>query len=170
MRARTAAFALSAVLVFYLGMCLWKAGLALYDGFRAHSLVSGLLGGALLVFAGLGSWFLVREIQFGLATERLAVALDDEDGLRQEEIESLPRSPGGRVDRAAADRLFAGRREETEAAPADWRSWYRLAAAYSAAKDSSRARAAMRHAIRLYDGISSVSPPEGAGTAHRAGT
>ena len=53
------------------------------------------------------------------------------------------------MDRAAADALFARRKAETEATPEDLRCWYRLAAAYYAAKDSSRARAAMRHAVKL---------------------
>lgn len=149
MRARTAAFLLGGVLVLYLGMCLWKGALAIYDGFHQGGAPAGLIGAALLVFGFLGAWFLVREIQFGFSTERLAHQLDDEGGLGQEELDALPRSPGGRVDRAAADRLFERRRSETEAAPDDWRAWYRLAAAYSAAKDNSRARAAMRHAIRL---------------------
>ena len=107
----------------------------------------------MLAFGVIGTWFLWREIQFGFATERLAKQLDDDEtpggGLRYEEIDDLPRSPGGRVDRAAADELFAKRKAETEATPDDWRCWYRLAAAYHAAKDSSRARAAMRHAVKL---------------------
>jgi hypothetical protein len=149
MRARTAAFLLGAVLVFYLALCLWKGVLALYDAVHLHSALSGAFGVGLLVFGFLGGWFLVREIQFGFATERLAIALDDAHESGQEEIDALPRSPGGRIDRAAADVLFARRKAETEAAPDDWRTWYRLATAYSAAKDNSRARAAMRHAIRL---------------------
>lgn len=150
MRARTAAFLLGAVLVLYLALCLWKGILALYDGVHLHSTLSGVFGAGLLVFGFLGGWFLVREIQFGFATERLAIALDDAGESGQEEIDALPRSPGGRIDRAAADGLFARRKAETEAAPDDWRTWYRLATAYSAAKDNTRARAAMRHAIRLH--------------------
>jgi hypothetical protein len=157
-RARTAAFVLSTVLVFYLGLCSWEGALALYDGFTGGGAAPGLLGGAVLVFGFFGAWFLIREIRFGFATERLAKQLDDEGGLRQEEVDALPRSPGGRVDRAAADRLFERRKAETEADKQDWRAWYRLAVAYSAAKDNSRARAAMRHAIRLHaDAASSRS-------------
>jgi hypothetical protein len=150
MRARTAAFLLGGVLVLYLGMCLWKGTLALYDGVHNDRPAAGGIGAGLIVFGFLGAWFLVREIQFGFATERLAHELDDQGELRQEDLDALPRSPGGRVDRAAADRLFARRKAETEASPEDWRTWYRLAAAYSAARDNSRARAAMRHAIRLH--------------------
>jgi hypothetical protein len=154
MRARTTAFLLGAVLVFYLAGCVWRGVLALESAARDHSAAAGVLGACVLAFGVIGAWFLWREIQFGFATERLARALDEDEspggGLRYEEIDGLPRSPGGRVDRAAADELFTRRKAETEAAPEDWRCWYRLAAAYHAAKDSSRARAAMRHAIKLY--------------------
>ncbi|MBR7827482.1 hypothetical protein KDK95_14280 [Actinospica sp. MGRD01-02] len=153
MRARTTAYLLGAVLVFYLVGCIWRGILALQTAFTDHSLTAGLLGVAVLAFGVIGAWFLWREIQFGLATERLAIALDDDEspggGLRYDEIDALPRSPGGRVDKSAADELFAKRKAETEASPEDWRCWYRLAAAYYAAKDSSRARAAMRHAVKL---------------------
>jgi hypothetical protein len=151
MRARTAAFLLGGILVFYLGMCGWKGSAAVYDGFHDHSWSAGLLGVGMLAFGFIGAWFLVHEIRFGFGTERLAMALDEEGDLRHEEIERLPRSPGGRIDRVAADALFELRKADTEAAPEDWRTWYRLADAYSAAKDSSRARTAMRHAIRLFD-------------------
>jgi len=154
MRARTAAFLLGAVLVFYLAGCVWRGVLALQTAVRDGSVAAGTLGACVLAFGVVGTWFLWREIQFGFATERLARALDEDEtpggGLRYEEIDGLPRSPGGRVDRAAADALFARRKAETEASPEDWRCWYRLAAAYHAAKDSSRARSAMRHAVKLY--------------------
>ena len=150
MRARTIALLLGGVLVLYLGAALWEGALAIYDGFHDPSVISGLLGLGMWIFGLLGAWFLVKEIKFGFATEKLALALDAEGDLRYEEIDALPRSPGGRADKAAADALFAARKKETEAEPEDWRCWYRLAAAYLAAKDSTRGRAAMRHAIGLY--------------------
>lgn len=150
MRARTAALLLGGVLVLYLAATLWKGALALYDGFHDPSVVSGLLGLGMWIFGFLGAWFLIKEIKFGFATERMAEALDAEGDLRYEEIDALPRSPGGRVDKAAADALFQSRKADAEADPENWRCWYRLAAAYSAAKDSRRAREAMRHAISLY--------------------
>jgi len=39
---------------------------------------------------------------------------------------------------------------ETEAAPGDWRAWFRLALAYETAGDRTRARGAARHAIALH--------------------
>jgi Flp pilus assembly protein TadD len=52
--------------------------------------------------------------------------------------------------RAAADAFFERIRAETEASPDDWRSWFRLALAYDAAGDRTRARAAARHALALH--------------------
>ena len=64
-------------------------------------------------------------------------------------VDDLPRRPSGRVDRGAADAQFARMREETEATRTSWRAWFRLALAYDAAGDRTRARAAARHAIAL---------------------
>jgi len=40
-------------------------------------------------------------------------------------------------------------RDEVEAAPDDWRGWYRLARAYDYAGDRTRARETIRKAVRL---------------------
>ena len=64
-------------------------------------------------------------------------------------VDDLPRRPSGRVDRSAAEEWFDRAREETEASPDSWRAWFRLALAYDAAGDRTRARAAARHAIEL---------------------
>ncbi len=45
--------------------------------------------------------------------------------------------------------MFPKYQAETEAAPEDWRTWYRLALAYDAAGDRRRARWATRQAIKL---------------------
>ncbi|GAA1872704.1 hypothetical protein [Myceligenerans crystallogenes] len=65
-------------------------------------------------------------------------------------VDDLPRSPGGRIDREAADAAFAARRAAVETTPADWRAWYHLGFAYDAAGDRRRARAALRKASGLY--------------------
>ncbi|NUS52312.1 MAG: hypothetical protein HOQ22_14885, partial [Nocardioidaceae bacterium] len=46
--------------------------------------------------------------------------------------------------------LFERMRREAELRPDDWQAWYRLALAYDAAGDRTRARAAARHAIALH--------------------
>jgi Flp pilus assembly protein TadD len=61
----------------------------------------------------------------------------------------LPRRASGRIEREAADAHFEVIRTEVEAAPDDWRGWYRLAQAYDLSGDRKRARSAMRHAIEL---------------------
>ena len=55
----------------------------------------------------------------------------------------------GRIERDAADALFATVRTELEADPDNWRRWYRLARAYDYAGDRSRARETMRKAVAL---------------------
>jgi hypothetical protein len=103
-----------------------------------------VLGVAVLVLPLVGIWVVVAELRFGVATQRLAHRLADQGEPADPE---LPRSPAGRIDRAAADALFERRRAEVEVAPRDWRCWYRLAVAYDYAGDRRRARAAMRTAI-----------------------
>ena len=108
-----------------------------------HSAGLKLLGAAVLAFPLIGGWVVLAELRFGAATARLGRQLDEE-GVPPDE---LPRTPAGRVDRAAADVLFARRRDEVQARPQDWRCWFRLAEAYDAAGDRRRARDAMRTAI-----------------------
>jgi Flp pilus assembly protein TadD len=67
-------------------------------------------------------------------------------------VDDLPRTPAGRIIRAAADQEFEKYKAEAEAAPDDWRSWFRLSCAYDAAGDRKRARASMRDAGRLFRG------------------
>ncbi|HSY15956.1 MAG TPA: hypothetical protein VK816_08220 [Jatrophihabitantaceae bacterium] len=108
-----------------------------------------VLGVAVLVLPLVGIWVVVAELRFGGATQRLAELLDVEGAEPEPE---LARTPAGRVDRAAADALFERCRAEVEAAPADWRGWYRLALAYDLAGDRRRARGAMRDAIERAPG------------------
>lgn len=142
MRTKLTIAVMVVVLVFYSALIGFK-GLALL---RSGSTVGVLLGLALLVMPLLGLLLVWREIEFGRRTAELAAVLEAEGGLP---VDDLPRRPSGRVDRAAADALFATMREQAEAAPDDWRSWYRLALAYDAAGDRTRARAAARHAVAL---------------------
>ena len=143
MRTRATIAVMVAVLVFY----------ALFIGFkgvamlRTGSMVGTLLGVAVLLVPLLGLGLVWREIEFGRRSAELAAVLDKEGGLP---VDDLPRTPSGRIDRAAADAAFAAVRAETEADPGNWRAWYRLALAYDAARDRTRARAAVRRAITLY--------------------
>ena len=144
-RDRVLAGAMVALLVVYLGLSLHRAVLLL----GTEGWIPKAFGAALLLLPAVGVWALVREVLFGVRTEQLGRTLDEEGGLPPDD---LPRTPGGRIDRAAADERFAVRRAETEADPGDWRNWYRLSLAYSAAGDRSRARSAMRDAVALSRG------------------
>jgi len=120
----------------------WRGVLLVADG-RPVAVAFGL---ALLVFPVVGLAAVGAEIRFGLRSARLAGRLADEGGLPPDE---LPRTPSGRVVRAAADADFDRWRVDVTASPADWRVWYRLALAYDAAGDRRRARGATRQAIAL---------------------
>ncbi|MFC1421432.1 hypothetical protein [Streptacidiphilus cavernicola] len=96
----------------------------------------------------LGVWFLWKTYRFGRRSGALARELEAEGALP---VDELARSAGGRIDRDSADAVFARRQAETEAAPEDWRAWFRLAVAYADARDTPRARKAMQHAIKLHD-------------------
>lgn len=104
------------------------------------------MGAALIILPILGVWALWREVAFGIGAERLGVRLEAEGGLPPEQIETRE---SGRPLRDAADALFPAYRDAAEAAPEDWRSWYRLGLVYDGAGDRRRARAAIRQAIRL---------------------
>ena len=105
------------------------------------------LGIGVLLLPVLGVVVVVFELRFGWQTQTLGRRLAA-DGRLPDDSE-LPRRPSGRVDRDAADAHFEVIRAQVEAAPEDWRGWYRLAHAYDLAGDRKRARSAMRHAIEL---------------------
>ncbi|CAL9577774.1 hypothetical protein [Streptomyces sp. enrichment culture] len=106
-------------------------------------------GVAVLILPVIGLWFLWKNTQFVRRANALAAELDAEGGLP---VDELRRLPSGRIDRDSADEVFARRKAETEAAPDDWRTWFRLAVAYHDARDTPRARKAMQRAIALHDG------------------
>lgn len=107
------------------------------------------IGVALLVLPLLGAWALVRELLFGMRATRLLRALAAEEALPTDE---LPRRPSGRVDRAAAERVFDRYAQAVERDEGDWRAWLRLGLVYDASGDRRRARAAVRRAVALERG------------------
>lgn len=111
--------------------------------------IAKVMGVALFVLPVIAVWAIVRELFFGAAMERLAKILEEEGGLPPD---NLPRTPGGRIIREAADKEFEKYRSEAEADPDNWRSWFRLSCAYDASGDRKRARSTMRKAIKLHAG------------------
>jgi cytochrome c-type biogenesis protein CcmH/NrfG len=144
MRARSVAVLLIVILAFYALVLGDRGWTMVRDGRPAFV----LLGLGVLLLPLLGVWVVWQEVRFGRASERLGRELAVEGGLPADE---LPRRTSGRIDREAADAVFAERRREVEAAPEDWRSWFRLALAYGDAGDSARGRRALRRAVRLHD-------------------
>ena len=140
--ARTVAVAL-ALVVGLLGLYLVVRAV---DLVRTGTLAGYALGLGVLLLAALGAFLVTAEVRFGADSQRLGETLAAEGALPTGE---LPRRPSGRVDRDAADVLFAERKAEVEAAPQDWRAWYRLGLAYGEAGDTPRGRRAVRRAIRL---------------------
>ncbi|OIH97383.1 tetratricopeptide repeat protein [Curtobacterium sp. MCBA15_001] len=113
--------------------------------FIATGLAIGIaIGVALFVIAAIGALLLVLEFRFGLRITRLGARLEREGGTPDDVVDVRP---SGRPTRAAADELFPRYRAAVEAAPEDWRAWYRLGVVYDAAGDRKRARAAMRTAL-----------------------
>lgn len=106
------------------------------------------LGVAVLILPVIGLWAMIATLRAGFAHQKLA-RLIAADGLELD-TSALPRRPSGRIQRDAADELFATVRAEVEDQPDDWRRWYRLARAYDCAGDRRRAREAMKTALELH--------------------
>ncbi|MEH0575228.1 MULTISPECIES: hypothetical protein [Streptomyces] len=145
MRAKLSYALTAAVLVFYFVLVGSRGVMLIQSG----TLLTVTFGVAVLILPVIGVWFLWKNTQFVRRANALAAELDAEGGLP---VDELKRTPGGRVDRDSADEVFAKRKAETEAAPDDWRNWFRLAVAYHDARDTPRARKAMQQAISLHDG------------------
>jgi cytochrome c-type biogenesis protein CcmH/NrfG len=143
MRAKLTYAITAAVLVFYF-VLVGSRGVMLIETGTPVTVVFGL---AVLILPVIGLWFLWKNTQFVRRANQLAAELDAEGGLP---VDELKRTPAGRIDRDSADEVFARRKAETEAAPDDWRSWFRLAVAYHDARDTPRARKAMQQAITLH--------------------
>jgi cytochrome c-type biogenesis protein CcmH/NrfG len=105
------------------------------------------LGLAVLVMPVIGLWAMVATLRSGFAHQKLARLIATEG--MELDTSALPRRPSGRIERDAADELFANVRTEVETDPDDWRRWYRLARAYDYAGDRRRAREAMKTAVQL---------------------
>jgi len=105
------------------------------------------LGLALLIMPLIGIWAMVSTLRAGFTHQRLGRIVKGEG--MELDVSSLPRKASGRIDRDAADALFATVRDELENDPHNWRRWYRLARAYDYAGDRSRAREAMKKAVEM---------------------
>lgn len=143
MRNRLSALFMALLLVVYLVLVFQRAVLL----FASGSAVGIAMSVALIVIGLVAAWALVRELLFGLRTEKLVKLMAAEGTLP---VDDLPHRASGRPLRDAADAEFPQFKAEVEAAPESWRAWFRLGLAYDASGDRRRARAALRQAIGLY--------------------
>ena len=136
------AFMCVAMLAYF--VLLGRLAIAMIASGRAAAVGLGL---AVLIMPVIGLWTMIATLRAGFAHQKLA-RLIAADGMELD-TSTLARRPSGRIERDAADALFATVRTEVEADPDDWRRWYRLARAYDYAGDRRRAREAMKTALEL---------------------
>lgn len=142
MSARVGVAVMAAVLAMYIVLVAQRAWLLIASG----DPVGVAMGAALVILPIIAAWAIGREIWFGARAAAVGRRLEAEGALPEEQ---LAVRPSGRVLREEADAVFPAYREAVEAAPEDWRAWYRLGLAYDGSGDRRRARAAVRTAIRL---------------------
>ncbi|WLP91133.1 hypothetical protein [Gordonia sp. NB41Y] len=107
-----------------------------------------VLGLAVLFLPLLGVWMVVSTLRSGIEHQKLARIISEQG--RELDVSDLPRRPSGRIERDAADTLFAQVKQEWEADPTDWRNTYRIARAYDYAGDRGRARQMMKRACEQF--------------------
>ncbi|MGW0175135.1 hypothetical protein ACWDUM_14970 [Rhodococcus sp. NPDC003322] len=135
--------AIVVALAFYF-VLLGQRGIALIQDGGAVPVVLGI---AVLVLPFIGVWMVYSTVRSGFQHQHLVARARDEG--RDLDVSDLPRMPSGRIQRDAADALFAQVQTEWEADPDSWLTTYRLARAYDFAGDRSRARETMRRAVAL---------------------
>ncbi|MHA7986991.1 hypothetical protein ACX9R5_14425 [Rathayibacter sp. CAU 1779] len=143
MKGRIAAIVMAVLLALYIVLVVRYGVILLTSG----SGVGIAIAVALFVLSVIAVWALLRELWFGVQTQRLVRILESEGGLP---VDDLPHRASGRPLRDAADEEFPAYRAEVEAAPESWRAWFRLALAYDASGDRRRARQATREAVKLH--------------------
>lgn len=135
----------AAMVVYF--VLLGRAGVLLVSSGRPAAIGLGI---AVFLLPVVGLWAMIATLRAGFAHQRLArLARESNMDL---DVSALPRRPSGRIEREAADELFATVRAEVEEHPDDWRRWYRLARAYDYAGDRGRARETMKKAVAMQEG------------------
>lgn len=142
MSARIGVAVMAVLLALYIALVAQRTWLLL----TSAQAVGIAMGVALVVLPLIATWALGRELWFGVRAQQLGRRLEAEGALPDDPVAVRP---SGRVVREDGDAVFPVYRAAVEAAPEDWRAWYRLGLAYDAAGDRRRARGAVRQAIRL---------------------
>ena len=139
------AFLVAAMCVYFV-LLGWRA----FD-LMATGTVAGIgLGIGVLILPFIGAWLIYATLRAGIEHQKLTREMAA--GGRELDVSALPRRASGRIERDAADALFAQVKQEWEADPTDWHNTYRIARAYDYAGDRGRARAMMKRAVAQYHG------------------
>ncbi|MFT4185743.1 MAG: hypothetical protein QM613_00690 [Micrococcaceae bacterium] len=144
MKTKLGLVAIIVLLLFYIWVAFDRAFLLI----RASEPLAKIFGFALLVIPIVVLWALIAELHFGMRTKKLADDLEKRNLLP---VDDLPRTPGGRIIKEAADSRFTEFKTQVEERPESWEAWFNLSCGYDMASDRTRARKAMRKAIELYD-------------------
>lgn len=139
MKARTVAILLAFATLAYVLIAGYQALVLI----RSGSVSAAIMGVGLLVLPLVGLLLVWREVTFGFHVQAMARSMNEQGYAHFPE-------PAADSPLADIDAAFQAEKVRTEEDPTDWRAWYRLAAAYDAARDKRRARAAMRYAYSLY--------------------
>ncbi len=104
------------------------------------------IGSLMLFLPAVAFWGILMELRFGLRIEKLGDQLKKENAWPLFPFELRP---SGRPTKESAQEVFAEFQRRVESDENNWKAWFALGLAYDAAGDRSRARKAMRAAIRL---------------------
>lgn len=110
------------------------------------SAVAKTMGALILVFPVLALYGIFMELRFGVRIEKMARQVEAEG---RWPLRDLPLRPSGRPEPKAAQLAFETIREQAEANPDDWHSWFNLGLGYDACGDRRRARQSMRKALKM---------------------
>jgi hypothetical protein len=127
-------------------MYLWLLGGKAITLLQQPNVVGKIMGAFMLIMPAVAVWAIIVELIFGIRVEKMAAQVEAEGLWPIRDIETLP---SGRPTKAAAQREFDRLKEEANAKPEDWHSWFNLALGYDACGDRKRARAGMRQALKM---------------------
>jgi hypothetical protein len=127
-------------------MYLWLLGGKAITLLQQPNGVGKIMGAFMLIMPAVAVWAIIVELIFGIRVEKMAAQVEAEGLWPIRDIETMP---SGRPTKAAAQREFDRLKEEANAKPDDWHSWFNLALGYDACGDRKRARAGMRQALRM---------------------
>lgn len=142
MQAKLGAVVMTALTFMYL----WLLGGKAITLLQQPNGVGKIMGAFMLIMPAVALWAIIVELIFGIQVEKMAAQVEAEGLWPIRDIETLP---SGRPTKAAAQREFDRLKEEANAKPEDWHSWFNLALGYDACGDRKRARAGMRKALKM---------------------